>query len=230
MEYGDLQLKTIGVLQDAAGDLPSEEVDRLIAEAVRRYSGLRPRVVVADVPGADSHDYPVALLSEWAEGHSVIQQVEYPILATTIDPPILERDVWMEYVTPSGRVLRMLQDKPTPTDTLRVMYTALHVADADTFTIPENDFDAVANWAARLCCRALANKYAQNTEPSLGVDRIENLTKSREYASRAKDLWKDVSSHLKVSDTETAAGSAIVDWDSDYAFGQPWLTHARRRR
>jgi hypothetical protein len=160
----------------------------------------------------------------------VIRQVEYPIVASDVSPPLLERDEWMEYVLPAGRVLRFLKDKPSAAQTARDTYTALHVADDQTFTIPDDDFDAVANWAASLCCRALANKYAQNTDPSLGVDRIENTTKSREYAARSKDLWRDVAAHLGTTEDETGAGNVIVDWPAETSFGFDWLTHERRRR
>lgn len=227
---GALQLKVIGVLQDAAGDLPSEEQDRLIQEAVRRYSRVRPREIVEDEVGNGTHDLAVTLLASWEEDFSVIRQVEYPVLATTVEPPILERDEWIEYRAPTGRVLRVLEDAPAATETVRITYTALHVADETTFTIPDGDFDAVATWAAALCLRALANKYAQNTAPTLGADSVDHRTMSDQYSRLARELEKDVSRALRIDDNQVGAGSVTTDWPAEQTTGLDWLTHPRRRR
>jgi hypothetical protein len=230
LTFGELQLKTIGVVQDAAGDLPSEEVDRLITEAIRRYSRIEPLVVVEDEVGDGTSDIAVSALAQWNEGLSLIRQVEYPFTTTDPTPRILEHEDWMEYVAPAGRVLRFLKAVPQATQTARITYTTLHQADADAFTIPEHDFDAVSNWAAALCCRALANKYAQLTSASLQADSVDHRSKSESYAKRAKDLLDDVKAHFGIKDDETAAGGVIVDWPAEYSFGFGWLTHERRRR
>jgi len=227
---GALQLKAIGVLQDAAGDLPSEELDRQIQEAVRRYSRVRPREVVEDEVGNGTHDLAVTLLASWEDEFSVILQVEYPIRSTTVDPPILERDEWIAYRTPAGRVLRLLTAAPAATETVRITYTALHVADELAFTIPDGDFDAVANWAAALCLRALANKYAQNTAPTLGADAVDHRTMSDQYSRLARELEKDVSRALRLDENQVGAGSVTAEWPAGQSTGLDWMTHPRRRR
>ena len=230
MTYGDLQLKIIGVLQDAAGDLPSTEVDRLTDEAVRRYSRIAPRQLVEDKPGNGTSDLAITLLSTWTDGLSVIQQVEYPLVTTDPTPRILEREDWMEYVSPAGRVLRLLKALPSASETVRITYTTLHQADDQGFTIPIDDFDCVANWAASLCCRALANRYAQLSAPTLSADVVDHRSKSDQYAKRAKELFADVQAHLGIQKDETGAGNVIVDWPADYSFGYGWMTHERRKR
>ncbi len=228
--YVDLQLKVQGVLQDGAKDLTTEDQDGLIQEAVRRYSGARPRELVKDLAGNGTHDYAVSSLTSWSEGFSVIRAVEFPVSATDVTPRYLEHDDWIEYVTPTARVLRMLRDAPAATQTIRVTYTVLHQADGSGLTVPDGDFDAVANWAASLCCRALANRYAQQITASLSADSVDHQSKSDRYARRAAELWKDVSKALHLSEDETAAGGAIVDWGSGYSFGQGYLTHDRPKR
>jgi hypothetical protein len=230
LTYGDLQLKVIGVLQDAAGDLGSEEQDRLIQEAVRRYCRVEPRVIVEDETGDGTRDLAVSLLASWVEGLSVIKQVEYPVTATDVEPPVLEQDEWRMYQTPAGKVLRFLKDVPTAAQTVRITYTTLHTADETGLTIPETDFDAVANWGASLCLRSLAHRYAQSAEPTIGADSVRHDSLSERYARRARELWKDVANNLGISEDETAAGTVIAEWPAGTSFGFDWLTHERRRR
>src|SRR5574341_148843 len=65
------------LLQDAAGDLVSDDRDKAIAHAVARYSRLRPREIVADIAGNGGSDY--APPSGWIEGFSNIESIEFPI-------------------------------------------------------------------------------------------------------------------------------------------------------
>lgn len=226
----DFQNKFAQVLRDDAGAIGTAEVDAYIQEAVRAYSKDRPRVVVAAITGSGSYD--VNLPADWEAGFSVAKAVEYP--AGQQRPVYLSEDHWLIYHGTTGMKLRFLTAAPGTGETINLTYTALHVVrggTAGTSTIPTVDQDAVVNLAAALACYALARKYAQAVEPTIGADSVNHITKSGEYARRGKELEKLYRDHLApAKDGQIPAASVTGDWDLMAGWRDDMLTHPKRYR
>lgn len=96
------------------------------------------------------------------------------------------------------------------------------VADVDNFTvkflgasIPQEDFFAVCNLAAGLCCQAIAAKFAQSKDSTTNIDSAAHASKSTDYAARAQEFIKLYETHLGLNeDTPVKAAGAFVDMDT----------------
>jgi hypothetical protein len=214
-------LKIAERLQDTAQVLSDQQRVGALAEALQDYQKWRPRVLVADIAGANGYDYALPL--DWVGGESVLQRIEYP--AGSWPPLYLEDEDWTIYHTADGTLLRMLLYRPGPTQTLRLTYTAPYTYE----TLPAADVNAIANKAASIACRWLAAHYAQEGQSSISADVTNQESKARQYRDLAKDYAEAYETHLGLSDdTEVAAASAVLDWDMRYVWGSDRLTHPRK--
>lgn len=215
------------------GDYPPGEAAKILAigQAVKIYTKHRPRIVVEDEPGAGAFDYAVAILAEWSDGLSMIQQVEYPVDDTNDSAEILDEDAWTIYRKPAGECLRFLEDKPAVGETFRATYTALHTCTDTACTVKEIDEDAVQSLAAALYCEILSTWFAQNQDSTIQADVVEHTSKSRDFAARAKAFRKIYRDHLGLKDDDTVpAAAAVGDLDMKYPGGGERLTHPRYDR
>jgi len=223
----DFQSQVAAKVQDDSGKITGAERDQFIHESVTAYSQDRPLVRVADLPGDGSYDYD--LPSDFLAGFSVIRCVEYP--AGRRCPAILERSSYCLYRTASATKLRLLENTPQPGETVRVTYSALHVVDADSSTIPGHDEDAVVSLAASLYCRALAAYYAQTSDPTLGADVVSYRTKAQEYSALADRLERQYQTHVGRGEGDTTSGvSQTTDWDTELSWGADYLFHRKKWR
>lgn len=173
-------------LDDGADFLPA------IDGALQRYSAHNPRVAVADLDGADSHD--LDLPTDWVEDFSAIKAVEYPI--GEIPEVYLDAADYRLYQSPTGWALRLFDVAPATGESVRLSYTLPRLE----ATVPQNDFDAVACLAAADCCERLANLYTQTGDPTIGADVVNYRSKGAEYASRAKRLRELYAAHIGVDE------------------------------
>lgn len=223
----DFQGWVAAKVQDDSGKITATERDQFIQEAVTAYSQDRPLVKVADLAGDGGYDYD--LPSDFLIGFSVIRSVEYP--AGQRVPVIIERGSYRLYHTASATTLRFLENTPQSGETARVTYTALHVVDATSSTIPGADEDAVVSLAASFYCRALAAYYAQTGDPTLGADVVNYRTKAQEYTALADRLERLYRTHVGRREGETtSAMSRTVDWDTEMSTGLDYLFHRRKQR
>lgn len=215
-----------------AGELPLSEPDKIAAlsSAVKRYSGDNPREIPEDITGDGGFDYPVAQLAHWADKFSKIIRVEYPVDDTSPVPPIVSDTEWRLWNLPSGQQLRFLHAKPAATETIRIIYTALHTCDDDTCTIPSVDAEAVARLAAAEFCDMVATYYANTADSVIQADSVAHASRAQEYAARARAYRASYSAHMGMRGSTPAAASVTRDQDATPSWRSDHLTHPRRWR
>ncbi|MBU2072767.1 MAG: hypothetical protein KKA68_21240 [Gammaproteobacteria bacterium] len=122
-------------------------------------------------------------------------------------------------------------------DSIRIAtHQVITVPDANSFTakilgvdIPTEHFFAVCHLAAGLSCQALAAKYASIGRSLVNVDSAAHMSKSTDYAKRAKefiDLYRNQLG-LDQANDHKAAGE-FVDWDTKpgYPGNRDYLHHS----
>lgn len=168
------------LVRDAVLWVTPTQRDRAIELALVRYSADRPRQVVEDVTTEDGVTLP--LPEGWVQGESLLQTVECPV----VSPPVpLEADAWAVWRTPTGEVIGLLQ-AATPGATARLHYTAPHVVDAASSTVPNAHREAVACYAASLLAEQIATAHASAQDSTIAADRVDQAHPAREWSARAK--------------------------------------------
>ncbi len=228
MALADFQTLVDDLVRDKDQVVSSTERDLAIANAVVRFSEVRPREIVTDEIQAGGRGYRVALPSEWVDDTSDLRSVEYPV-GTTPDPDYLPMSSVSLYRTPSGQQIS-LPCSVSDGETVRVTFTVPHTLDVSTDTIPEKARAAVCYLAASIICDQLANHYATEGEPTLGADTVEHKTKSDRFRSRAKDLKERFDDFADVSEPGVKPALSVGDMDRPLQVGWDRLFHGRNRR
>lgn len=230
---------TVQRTQDSDALLTPDQYADAVRAALAMYSKHRPRTLVEDLAGDGDYDYD--LPDDWVEGSSSLKTVEHP--AGQREPIVLEAEDYTLYQTADATVLRFLQLIPVAGETIRLTFTAPHVIDDTTTTVPVNDANAVADLAASVACEWLSSRFSQSGEPTLQADSADHTSKARDFALRAtafRNQYYDymglprpgakTSDGREASSASVAAASAVRDWDTDLSTGDDRLTHPRRRR
>ena len=217
-DYGDTAAKQ---------ELVDAEIDAFIAQALTRYSGDRPRELVADViaGGGRTTDLPEG----WVDETSRVLRVE---LADADDFDAVDPRAWSLYRSPTAIALRWVDGaEPASGETVRIAYTVPRVlaATAQDTTVPDADFYALCDLAVSLSCAALAQKYARTAEPLLNSGVVAYRTKAQEWDGRAQAYRKAYEAHIGAASGPVPAG-AVVNWDTRSTSGTDWLTHPRGQR
>jgi hypothetical protein len=133
-------------------------LDRHIARALRELSLAAPRELVATVStSAGSREIGIASLTD----RVAVEAVEYPV---DEDPPrFVAFSVWGDTLTLE------VEHRPSAVEDVRVRYTALHVLDAVSSTVPEPLDELVATGAGAYAALEWAS-YATNRINSGGDD------------------------------------------------------------
>jgi hypothetical protein len=222
------------LIQDKAGKLSSADRASFVGKAiVQRYSKDRPREMVTDVSGQGTGQLPLPAPDGgpvYEEGFSEIRQLEYPL--GEVPPSLVQNYEWDFYRTPAGLVLLFSAITPSDEEQVRVSWTARHAPDAS--TVPDCDFDAVADLAAAYCLEALAAIYAQTGDNSIAADMVNYRSKGQEYAALAKLARKRYYAHLGIPEDATdhnLQGPAVSLGDMDNLMGPnvERMTHRRPR-
>jgi hypothetical protein len=232
-------------IQDNANKLVTADRDVFILQAVKqRYSKDRPREMVTDITGVNPASAILALPTgpstppeTFEDGFSIIRCIEFPV--GNLPPIFLEGEDWLLYRTPAGVKIALTSMVPQTSDTLRVTWTCRHTAPTASVdsTIPDADSEAVCDYAAALCCEALAARYAQTSDSTIGADAVNYRTKSQEYLAMAKALRKRYDDHIGIEESgsgasggsPTAGAIAIGDMNLTQGSGVDRLTHRRPR-
>lgn len=200
----------------------SAERDRAIAQAVLQYGLDRPQQVFADVASVTGST--LALPGTWVAGRSLLLAVEYPIglwPVSTLEAAVL--------VGSSSTVIFLADDTLTDA-TVRVHFSAPHQVDNSTCTVPAQDLNAVACWAAAELCRQLATAKGHDRDATLTAAAVNGGSQSGELARRAKDWLREYRNALGLPDPDRASvapASTVVSWGADrrprprlYSLGQ----------
>ena len=94
---------------------------------------------------------------------------------------------------------------------MRATYTIKHSVTASVDTIPVQDREPVACWAAAMLCDELATYYSAGTDSAIQADSVEQRSKAQEYAARAKALRKRYFDELGIEDRRGEPAGAFVD-------------------
>src|SRR6266852_4673902 len=131
-------------LRDDVAKLPSGDRDAFLQQAIlQRYSKDRPRELVTDVSGNGTSIIPTPTAGGVAfdDDFSLVRTIEFPL--GIVPPSFLLEEDWAMYRTPTGLQIMLYATTPAASDTLRIAWTARHLADGS--TIPDADFEAVAD-------------------------------------------------------------------------------------
>lgn len=230
----DFETKLDSLIRDDAGILTLKEKDLMIQDASRRYSADRPLIKVHDYLG-DGAAYDFDLPTDFIPGFSGVTGLEYP-LGEGREPTLLEAEDWALYRTMENNEqkikLRVIGVTPAAGKKMRLSYTTLHtIPVSGAGTIPDSDFDAVAALAASLCCRSLAAKYAQTSEPTLSADVVNYQGRAAQYGDLANQLLKIYQDYIGLSKEPGAPATSVTkDLDTSLSFGGDFLFHRRKWR
>jgi hypothetical protein len=211
---------TKSLVKDSSGKLidPTDYTNAVTA-ALKHYSTYRRRLVCLDSPGNNTFDIPLPL--DWDAGFSAMESIEYP--AGNIPETLIDSRDWRLYQAPTGIVIRFALIKTAIGKNARLLYTKLH----NEASLPPADMEAVANLAASLCCRLLANAFGNTGDPIIQADVVNYRSKGDEYARRAKELDGLYKNHLGIRDNDTAPASVVMVSKPDNP--RVRLTHVRSR-
>lgn len=185
-------------------------VERAIEQAVLQYGLDSPRHLAAEVANVTGGliDVPAG----WVVERSQLEAVEYPIGVAPM--ATLEAAV----VRSEGDVLQvMLLDDSLSDATVRIHYTAPHVATLAECSVPAEHDNAVACWAVAELCRQLATQRGHDRDATLGAAAVNGQSQSGDLARRAKDWFAQYRVALNLPDPEATTGGqaagAVVQFD-----------------
>lgn len=213
---------------------------RMIKAALERYSADSPDEVSEDEAGDGGRYYALtgagAVLSAWVDGFSRIVSIEYPAAAVASDetPNFLEPESWDDDYWAAGvRYLRLPSHAPAASESMRIRFTAPYTFSGTPAgcSIPAQDFYAVCNLAASLCCEAIASKYSHTSDSTINADSVDHPSRALEFAKRAQHFYKLYLAHIGQSkdEAEKAAGSfADLDSAPGWPSGRRYLFHGDR--
>lgn len=223
---------TLVSIQALVDDLARDK-DQVIASATRdtaiqnalvAYSEAQPRELVADVTsnGSPYVDVP----TQWIAGQSILRSVEYPI--GQLPTQLIDDAALGLYNTPGGWKIAIAVQVPNG-DAVRVTYTAPHVLDNSTDTIPPKHVRAVACLAASDLCGQLQAYYASESMPTIGADVSDHQGKSERYRTRSRDLLALYNSIVGTPPADRVkAASATASPERTDSLGRPRLFHPVR--
>lgn len=212
-----------------AADLDDMQA-KAVAKAMDAHSKHRPVLAVQDVAGDGGFDYAVSTLSAWVSEFSDIQEVEYPVDDTVRNVSILEPDDWTIYEKPSGKVLRLLSDKPSAAESMRITYTGRHTCDGTGCTVAPADEEAVQSLAASFYCKMLAAAYAQDQDSTIAADTVNHGPRHRAFLDLAAKFKDEYLDHMGIRPGKPKPAMSISDQDVYYPGGGDRLTHPARYR
>jgi len=224
MTQPELRQRLIEEMKDESGKLTDpDDFDNAIETALKEYSKHDPAELVVDINGSGTHDQD--LPAGWIGEFSLVKTIEYPL--GEVPASLLDSDDHEIYQTPAGDKLRLLNESPGITETLRIKFTVLRTVP----TVPSKNIEAFILLAASCCCDKLANAWLQNSDSTIAADSVDYRSKSREAASRANSLRKRYREQMGLKDGDvTSPASAVIDLDYKYPGGGSRLTHRRKGR
>ncbi|HSV81486.1 MAG TPA: hypothetical protein VLK85_20000 [Ramlibacter sp.] len=220
-DYQDLVDKMVRA-PGGTDSIATADRDMAIELARLRYSQDAERELVEDVVWAAT-GYFGPLPADWAEG-SYLKQAEYPIgyqPATLIALAI--------YGTPFEQQL-VVEDALPAAATVRVTFAAPHLLNgggtpAD--TVPLAHREAVASYAASLLCGQLAAHFSGEREASISADGSHTESRSRNYATRAKEYRAAYYAGIGKADPRAAKGGSAAAVGEPAASVSSWAGRTR---
>jgi hypothetical protein len=217
----DHQTLVIELTRDDAAKIQAAERDRAIDLAVKRYSKDRPRETTQDVTPEDANHLPLPAL--WETDFSELRSLEYPI--GSVPPNTISQERYSFYRSPTAVKLQLLDAVAIAANNVRATFTVRHALSMSADTIPVEDREPIACWAAAILCDELAALYSGNTDSTIQADSVQQTSKAQEYSARAKALRKRYMDELGVEDKRSEPAGVVVNLDFPDSQGQDRLTH-----
>lgn len=226
---------------DANTELSDHKIREMVKAAVERYSRDKPDEITEDESGDGGIYYDVAnLLASWVEDFSRIISVQYPAEAITDDsqPQYLENDDWNDNYWQGGtRYLLFNNVAPASGDTFRVTYTAPYTLSSNDYDTPTQDFYAICNLAAGLCCMAIATKFSRTSDATIAADSVNHTPRSSQFSARAKQYIGFYEEHMGLGSDDgkppyALPAGAFIDFDTAPSWqpGRQFLFHSKGTR
>lgn len=195
--------------QDFVDDLVRDDVSRVtlaqktraLGTAVIQYSKDRPREIVADVAAIAPQSAPLP------QDCTMLMDIEYPI--GHIPPRMVSRDLWSIYRAPDGLNIALAFSVPNGAP-MRLTYRARHVLDADSDTVPPDDVEAVACYAAAILFDQIAAATSGDSSPTIAADAVDHKQKPSEFSRRATTLRQRYHDLLGIDPKRLKGGSALA--------------------
>lgn len=131
-----------GMIETDTDIIPNDVINRAIKGAVERHSVEFPKLIVDDFSGDGGRYYEIATnLTEWIEGFSRIEQIEYPAATIADDevPQYLDGDEFDEdYWQNDTRYLYFRNHSPGSSETVRVSYVRPYVWSVSSYSTDVN--------------------------------------------------------------------------------------------
>jgi len=216
-------------------DTELDEPDRVehIKAALEKYSRDRPDEAHLDKAGDGGKYYEIntTTFTSWVEGFSRILKIEYPAATIADDERprfLLPAHDWALYWEETKHYLYLPNHAPKSSEEMRITYTTPYAfsGSPEEVDIPAQDFYALCALAASYCCGALAAKYGQTLDSTIGADAVQYGSKSGRYERRADKLLQKYNDHMGIPKSGVKASSVIHEWDP----GRPAMDPRRRRR
>lgn len=206
----------------SANDLTSAMVSANLQQALKEYSRTSPKILIKDITADGSYEY--SLPTEWVDGFSALQQIEYP--AGVMQDPHDAIVPPEKYGVYNATKIRFYSISPAAGKIIRTTFSIPHSVATEASTVYANDVDSVCSLAAAYCCFDLARKYAQDNESFISADSVDRKTKSEKYLALGKSLVTEFAIHFGLNkDAEVMAGSSAKNLDINYPGGLDQLTH-----
>lgn len=222
----DYQTLVPKLVRDDAARLVSGDFDDAITHAVRRYSKDRPQEKAEDLTPAAANYLP--LPTAWEPDFSALRALEYPIGA--VPPTYIKQERYAFYRSPATVQIQLLDAVAVAAANVRATFSIKHVVSAGADTIPVQDREPVACWAAAILCDQLASFYSGQTDSTIQADSVDHKSKSAEFAARARALRSRYLNELGIDSKRSTPAGAVVNLDFADSRGQDRLTHAARYR
>lgn len=217
----DYRTLVTDLVRDDASKITQAQQDEAIDMAVKRYSKDRPQEKAEDITPDSANLLP--LPAAWETDFSEIRSLEHPI--GDVPPTLIEQGRYGFYRSPSALKIQIVDAVTVAVNNVRALYTIKHVVSAVADTIPVQDREPVACWAAALLCDALAAFYAGGTDASIQADSVQQEPKARQYSDRAKGLRRRYHDELGIEDKRAAPAGVVVDLKHADSWGGDRLLH-----
>lgn len=182
--------------RDDAKVLNPVDYDRAAHTALERYSQDKP-CLVSETISCDGVVSPLPVA--WEVGFSQLKHALALTGGTTPD------------ITQQGEQLLLGRYF---TGELQLQFSVKHRLSAQADTIYYGDMEALACYAAAICCDQLASFYINETNNSLNVDTTAHQLKSSEYRKQANAYRARYQAHIGTKTPGSTAAGVFVGWGS----------------
>lgn len=215
-------------------EVAETQIDQAIDQAMDQYSEDEPLVVVEDELGDGGHYYPLTSLASWENDFSQILEIDYDSASRVTDDS-LPRPISIDdgdikfYRDATTRYLLLKNHLPDSTITFRVTYTARHILNGSSSTIPLKHEIAVVYLAASELASIVQFHVEKGLDSPVGAQYTTFRNRGSGFAAIAEVYLKKYQKRIGSSGSIKPA-SVVKDFDLVFLDGRDYFFHSRRNR